>query len=362
MPATYSKKRLEDDDDGERDRKKHAGGPLKRSGQQADEFDEYLGSSLEQLSPTQLPTTRDVVRRFRALRIQQPLRRSEPVGLHRPALLAAVQPAGRQRTLAAAPPQPVVWRRRAHQDGEGGDAAGRREWPQRSGASRTSPSTPMQLVTAVFGVALWWWPAPTAPEPPPCWRRSWRGCECVEHCPEWGNEIFVSVPVLNQRAKPGTGDVLKGASRQEWWEPCRACRARSLLRLADVIPTQVNPAVQICCDSCPIIVCLFWFIANYCRGHCDWTGSGTETVNKNGNICNYCVINCQLDDEALILDKFVRGKVCSARQELSNKLYSKSVRWNQFFDPIGMGGHDLWRGGGGDENSKEGDQIYTGFS
>ena len=73
MPATYSKKRLEDDDDGERDRKKHAGGPLKRLGQQADEFDEYLGSSLEQLSPTQLPTTRDVVRRYRALRIQQPL-------------------------------------------------------------------------------------------------------------------------------------------------------------------------------------------------------------------------------------------------------------------------------------------------
>ena len=72
MPATYSKKRHGNVDDEEELPRKHGGGPLKRTGQQADEWDECVGPSLGQLSPHRLPTKREVLQRYRALRIQLP--------------------------------------------------------------------------------------------------------------------------------------------------------------------------------------------------------------------------------------------------------------------------------------------------
>ena len=59
-------------DDEEELPRKHGGGPLKRTGQQADEWDECVGPSLGQLSPHRLPTKREVLQRYRALRIQLP--------------------------------------------------------------------------------------------------------------------------------------------------------------------------------------------------------------------------------------------------------------------------------------------------
>ena len=52
MPATYSKKRKRDDDDEQEPSKKpektpHLGGPLKRSGPQAESWDDVVGSSLK---------------------------------------------------------------------------------------------------------------------------------------------------------------------------------------------------------------------------------------------------------------------------------------------------------------------------
>ena len=74
MPATHSKKRKGGTDSEEvcEKKEKHPGGPLKRTGQQADEWEAYIGPSLDQLSPHRLPTKREVLQRYRALRVQLP--------------------------------------------------------------------------------------------------------------------------------------------------------------------------------------------------------------------------------------------------------------------------------------------------
>lgn len=68
MPGTYSK--LASDSDPQ----VHAGGPLKRTGKAAEEWDKALGPSISSLPCSQLPQVRTVLQRFRALRIEDPQR------------------------------------------------------------------------------------------------------------------------------------------------------------------------------------------------------------------------------------------------------------------------------------------------
>ena len=49
---------------------KHAGGPFKRTGPQAEEWNKVIGPALEIIPATQLPTVRTVLQRYRALRIK----------------------------------------------------------------------------------------------------------------------------------------------------------------------------------------------------------------------------------------------------------------------------------------------------
>lgn len=70
MPATYAKKRGRDDDEEEAKKTARVGGPLKRTGEQAEEWDQCVGPSITQLSPHKLPTKREALQRYRALRIQ----------------------------------------------------------------------------------------------------------------------------------------------------------------------------------------------------------------------------------------------------------------------------------------------------
>lgn len=69
MPASYSKRRHVNDDDAP---SSHAGGPLKRTGSQADAWDRHVGGSLDQLPQTQLPQVRTVLRFYRGLRTERP--------------------------------------------------------------------------------------------------------------------------------------------------------------------------------------------------------------------------------------------------------------------------------------------------
>ena len=48
-------------------RKSH--GPMQRTGKQAEDWDKYIGPSLDSIPATQLPTVRSVLQRYRALRI-----------------------------------------------------------------------------------------------------------------------------------------------------------------------------------------------------------------------------------------------------------------------------------------------------
>ena len=67
MPSTHSKKRQANDETGT-----HAGGPLKRTGIQADVWDTHVGGSLDQLPQTQLPQVRTALRLYRSLRTNNP--------------------------------------------------------------------------------------------------------------------------------------------------------------------------------------------------------------------------------------------------------------------------------------------------
>ena len=49
-----------------------SGGPLKRSGAKADDWDTFIGPSLDSISPNQLPTVRTILQRYRGLRIEKP--------------------------------------------------------------------------------------------------------------------------------------------------------------------------------------------------------------------------------------------------------------------------------------------------
>ena len=75
MPATYSKKRKRDDDDEQEPSKKektpHLGGPLKRSGPQAESWDDVVGSSLKLIPVNELPVKRSILRHYRYLRINE---------------------------------------------------------------------------------------------------------------------------------------------------------------------------------------------------------------------------------------------------------------------------------------------------
>ena len=51
---------------------KSAGGPLERSGKQAEQWDNTLGRAIEQLPQSQLPTTRTVLQRYRSSRTEKP--------------------------------------------------------------------------------------------------------------------------------------------------------------------------------------------------------------------------------------------------------------------------------------------------
>lgn len=48
------------------------GGPLKRTGTRAEEWDNVIGPSLDAIPATQLPTAKTVIQRYRAHRIRQP--------------------------------------------------------------------------------------------------------------------------------------------------------------------------------------------------------------------------------------------------------------------------------------------------
>ena len=48
------------------------GGPLKRTGTRAEEWDNVIGPSLDAIPATQLPTAKTVIQRYRAHRIEQP--------------------------------------------------------------------------------------------------------------------------------------------------------------------------------------------------------------------------------------------------------------------------------------------------
>ena len=52
--------------------KKHAHGPLQRSGDQAKRWDDAIGKSIEILPAAQLPKTRTILQRYRFIRINQP--------------------------------------------------------------------------------------------------------------------------------------------------------------------------------------------------------------------------------------------------------------------------------------------------
>ena len=69
MPATYSKNR---DPKKIGEEKKRSGGPLRRTGAQAVEWDEALGPSLDALPSAQLPQIRTVLQRYRSMRISKP--------------------------------------------------------------------------------------------------------------------------------------------------------------------------------------------------------------------------------------------------------------------------------------------------
>ena len=51
---------------------KSVGGPLKRTGKRAEEWDSALGKAIDKLPQSQLPTTRSVLQRYRCLRIEKP--------------------------------------------------------------------------------------------------------------------------------------------------------------------------------------------------------------------------------------------------------------------------------------------------
>ena len=48
------------------------GGPLKRTGDKACDWDSLIGPSLDSVPATQLPTVNTVLQRYRALRIEKP--------------------------------------------------------------------------------------------------------------------------------------------------------------------------------------------------------------------------------------------------------------------------------------------------
>ena len=51
---------------------KHSGGPLKRSGELAESWNESIGKGIDNIPATQLPTKRTVLQRYRNLRIEHP--------------------------------------------------------------------------------------------------------------------------------------------------------------------------------------------------------------------------------------------------------------------------------------------------
>lgn len=51
--------------------KKHAGGPFKRTGSSAEEWEDVVGPSVNSLPAQQLPTVRTILQRYRALRIEK---------------------------------------------------------------------------------------------------------------------------------------------------------------------------------------------------------------------------------------------------------------------------------------------------
>ena len=55
-----------------KDKKPHPNGPFKRTGDQALEWENAIGPSLDALPGTQLPLVRTILQRYRALRIDQP--------------------------------------------------------------------------------------------------------------------------------------------------------------------------------------------------------------------------------------------------------------------------------------------------
>ena len=67
MPSSYSKKRSCNSDEND-----HEGGPLKRTGDAASEADRALGPSILSLPAGQLPLVRNVIQRYRAMRIDDP--------------------------------------------------------------------------------------------------------------------------------------------------------------------------------------------------------------------------------------------------------------------------------------------------
>lgn len=76
MPSSYSKKRKCNDDDNDEcssssttNPSSHTGGPLRRKGGSAEEWDKALGPSLDSMPPGQLPQVRTVLQRYRAMRI-----------------------------------------------------------------------------------------------------------------------------------------------------------------------------------------------------------------------------------------------------------------------------------------------------
>ena len=64
-----SKKRKNENGKEDKNENKHPGGPLQRTGKSSDSWNEAVGSSLEIIPTSTLPTARTILRRYRYLRL-----------------------------------------------------------------------------------------------------------------------------------------------------------------------------------------------------------------------------------------------------------------------------------------------------
>ena len=72
MPGHAKSKKLKNDK-----AKKHAGGPIKRKGDAAEEWEKIIGPSIDAIPEVQLPTARSILQRYRAMKLRTPKNQNE---------------------------------------------------------------------------------------------------------------------------------------------------------------------------------------------------------------------------------------------------------------------------------------------